>query len=102
MIRRSFSVGLLAATLLVACGAPRSAGDNLPPRAEPGLSNAPGLNRSASEGTDHDVISNGLESCPRSGRREDDPLKGRYPKCPESTLTKKPPPPSPRPQPQPK
>lgn len=98
MIRRSFSVGLLGATVLVACGTPlRNAGDNLPPRAEPGLSNAPGLNRPASEATDHDAIANGLESCPRSGRREDDPLKGRYPKCPESSLTKKPPPPRPRP-----
>jgi hypothetical protein len=100
MNRRPFSVGLLLATVLVACGTLSSnAGDNLPPRAEPGLSNAPGINRSPSESAGHDAISNSLESCPQSGRREDDPLKGRYPKCPESTLTKKPPPPSPRPQP---
>jgi hypothetical protein len=86
-------IALVAAALLAACSAaPRNTGDNLPPRGEPGLSNAPGINRTASESTGHDAVSNGLESCPPSGKREDDPLKGRVVRCPESgPITKKPP-----------
>jgi hypothetical protein len=81
---------------LAACAA---APEPAPPRTEPGLSNAPGINRTASESTGHDAISNGLESCPPSGRREDDPLKGRINRCPESGHIMKKPPRQPKPPP---
>jgi hypothetical protein len=87
MIRRvNFAI---AFSIVAACAAAPTPG---PPRTEPGLSNAPGINRTASESAGHDAVSNGLESCPPSGRREDDPLKGRFNRCPESGgVTKKPP-----------
>ena len=91
MFRRSFKDArtLLVAIFFAACASAPPPG---PPRAEPGLSNAPVLARPASEGTGHDAVSTGLESCPPSGRREDDPLKHRITRCPESgPLMKKPP-----------
>jgi hypothetical protein len=89
MIERLIPIALA----LAACTtAPRITRDNLRPRGEPGLSNAPGINRTASESTGHDAVSDGIESCPPSGSRKDDPLKGRFVRCPESgPITKKPP-----------
>jgi len=51
-------------------------------RFQAGLANAPGINRSwTSEDFGHDVIANGDETCPASGRAEDDPLFHRWPPC---------------------
>jgi hypothetical protein len=79
--------------VLTACGAATgTTGDNMRARAEPGLSNAPGINRTASESAGHDMVSDGMESCPTSGSKKDDPLKGRFVHCPESgPIMKKPP-----------
>jgi len=53
---------------------------------QPGLSNARALNKTAQEHHDDqydpDVVANGMGSCPRSGRVEDDPLPGRLTHCP--------------------
>jgi hypothetical protein len=49
-----------------------------------GLVSAPGPNRPwTSDDLGHDAISNGNESCAKSGKPEDDPLKHRVPPCPE-------------------
>jgi hypothetical protein len=61
----------------------RPAVSAVPVVVEPGLSNARTLNAEPSEDLGRDVISNGPESCPRSGRAEDDPLKGRPTTCNE-------------------
>jgi len=51
-------------------------------RFQAGLANVPSLNRPwTSEDFAHDVIANGDESCPRSGRPEDDRLSRRWPPC---------------------
>lgn len=81
----AFASALVLALVLACSGpAPKTPADSPPPQLEPGLSNAPLLNRLPSEGLGEDAIANGPQSCPPSGRREDDPLKGRYPRCPES------------------
>lgn len=51
-------------------------------RLQPGLASVPSLNR-VWTGDDfrHDVIANGDESCPASGRAEDDRLMRRWPPC---------------------
>lgn len=54
-------------------------------QSQPGLVNAPGINRPwNTNDLGHDAISNGQESCAKSGRPEDDPLKNRKPPCPEA------------------
>jgi hypothetical protein len=56
-------------------------------RLQAGLANAPSLNRTwTDEDFRHDAIANGDESCPASGRAEDDPLVHRWPKCGASIL----------------
>ena len=51
-------------------------------RFQGGLASVPSINRPwTSEDFAHDVIANGDESCPRSGRPEDDRLWRRFPPC---------------------
>jgi hypothetical protein len=51
-------------------------------RYQAGLANAPGINRPwTGEDFAHDAISNGDQSCPSSGRAEDDRLFRRWPPC---------------------
>jgi hypothetical protein len=70
--------------MLSACGiAERPPVSAVPVVVEPGLSNVRTLDAEPSEDLGRDVISNGAESCPRSGRAEDDPLKGGPTHCSE-------------------
>lgn len=70
-------------------------------RYQAGLANAPGLNRPWDpDDFAHNAIANGDESCPSSGRAEDDRLFRRWPACgapprPVSHVPRPPPPPSP-------
>jgi hypothetical protein len=51
-------------------------------RYQAGLANAPALNRPFDDADfAHDAIANGDESCPASGRAEDDRLFRRWPTC---------------------
>jgi hypothetical protein len=65
-------------------------------RYQGGLANAPGLNRPFDpEDFAHDAIANGDESCPKSGRPEDDRLFLRWPKCGGSIIPARPAAPAP-------
>lgn len=69
---------------IVAGGSLTACGDY---RLQVGLANVTNLNQPwTPEDFDHDVISNGDESCPRSGRAEDDPLMRRFPPCGGSVI----------------
>jgi hypothetical protein len=69
-------------------------------RYQAGLANAPGINRPwTDDDFRHDAIGNGDESCPASGRAEDDPLFHRWPKCGGSIFPVRSPSPPPRPRP---
>jgi hypothetical protein len=62
-------------------------------RFQAGLAQAPGINRRwTPEDFAHDVIANGDETCPRSGRAEDDSLFLRWPPCGGALSPPKPPP----------
>jgi hypothetical protein len=94
IVRWRQAVGLGAATsafvLFASCGA-RPPVSAVPFVAEPGLANTRALNPEPSEDLGHDAISDGPESCPRSGRAEDDPLKGRPTTCNEVSPSEPPP-----------
>ena len=74
----------LSFVLLASCGiAERPPVSAVPVAVEPGLSSVRSLNAAPSEDLGHDAISDGPESCPRSGRADDDPLEGRPTHCAE-------------------
>jgi hypothetical protein len=74
MIRHTITaLALLAAAGVAGCGE----------RVEAGLANAPSLQRQSRPRNEHDVISNGPDSCPRS-QNDTDPLVNRTPPCGEA------------------
>jgi hypothetical protein len=74
---------VVAAVFVVACG---GSGISCARNAQAGLTNAPGINRPTwNEDRGRDAIANGPDSCTPPTEGKEQPLKNRWPKCPEAT-----------------